>query len=115
MPMSIDVADHFESRPIISAWDTEILNREGALAAALIERWGLVMGTPDGEDSAGRQQLKLMPPADLVERACDTAAKTMEAFRARGWVTLAPTFDAAREMIEKRREEKRNGAPKGRD
>ena len=56
------------------------------MAIDLIDKWGMVAATSDGEDSAGRAKLRLLAPDEMVQRACDTAALAMEAFRARGWM-----------------------------
>jgi hypothetical protein len=114
MPISVDVSDRFEAvrSPQITVLDTELLSIEARMATALIEQWGLVIGTPDGEDSAGRQKFALMPIDEMVKRACDTAAAALATFRAWGWVTIVPTLDEARQVIAERRDrEKENGGP----
>ena len=45
------------------------VEQEAILAMSLIERWGMVAGQPDGEDSAGRSKLRLSTPEELVDRA----------------------------------------------
>jgi hypothetical protein len=54
---------------------TELLqfDVEGKIVIDLITRWGMVAAMPDGEDSAGRQKLRLMTPEELVERAVESA------------------------------------------
>ena len=54
---------------------TELLqfDVEGKIVIDLITRWGMVAAIPDGEDSSGRQKLRLMTPEELVERAVSTA------------------------------------------
>ena len=42
-------------------------------AIRIIERWALVAALPDGEDSAGRQKLRMPTPEELVGRAFDIA------------------------------------------
>ncbi len=70
--------------------DTEHPGMEARLALVLIERWGMVAGEPDGEDSTGRAKLKLSTPEQVIDRACSTAALALEAFRARGWMVDGP-------------------------
>lgn len=72
--------------------ELEIANFEARLASNLIERWGVVVGMPDGEDSAGRQQGRLMTVEELVDRSVQTAAQAIEAFRKQGWMHKLPTF-----------------------
>lgn len=62
------------------------LHWEARMACLLIERWGMIAGKSDGEDSAGRAKLDLMPPAEVVERACETAQLAVAEFERRGWV-----------------------------
>ena len=78
---------------------------EARLASALIERWGMIMAVPDGEDSAGRQKLTLMPVGALVKRACDSAQQAITAFRARGWMLELPTFKEAQEIASRKEDE----------
>ena len=65
---------------------------EAKMAFDFLGRWGLVMGTPDGEDSAGRQQLKLMTPDELVDRAFTIAHIAIDRARSTGLIHKAPTL-----------------------
>lgn len=60
------------------------------MAIALVERWGMVAGIPDGEDSAGRTKLRLQTPNELVARACETADVLWRECLGRGWVFEVP-------------------------
>ena len=60
------------------------------MAAALLEKWGMVACLPDGEDSAGRQKLRLMTPHELVERATDVAEIAFTAFNHFNWIEQVP-------------------------
>ena len=73
----------------------QMLNQEGAWMAHFIERWGLVASVPDGEDSAGRQKLRLPTPDELVTRAADIAAATWAECEKRGWLIELPAPDNA--------------------
>lgn len=66
-------------------------------AMSCLERWGVVASEPDGEDSAGRQKLRLLSVTDLVARACDTAEQAFKAFDQRGWLLAIPSYQ---EMVE---------------
>ena len=59
---------------------------EANFAAMMIERWGMVAATPDGEDSAGRQRLRLPTPEELVERAFECARIYMRVARNEGHI-----------------------------
>lgn len=74
-----------------------IMNTAANLAAEMVMKWGVVAAVPHGEDSSGRSQMQLMPPAQVVGRACETAERLMEEFRRLGWITdvPAPVVDAA--------------------
>lgn len=74
----------------ITIHDTEVLGAEARLAVTLIERWGLVTGKIDGEDSSGRAVLKECSPSEVVQKACETADLAMKSFRERGWLVVAP-------------------------
>ncbi len=60
------------------------------LAANIAERWALVAAMPDGEDSAGRQKLRLPATEELVARSCDLAAGLWQEFEKRGWIMDLP-------------------------
>ncbi len=66
---------------------------QAELAMTLIERWGMVAGDVDGEDSAGRQKIRLQTPDELIERACKTAEAAMAEFQQRGWMMAIPKPD----------------------
>lgn len=67
-------------------------------AEDMIQRWGMVAGIPYGEDSTGRQKLRMLEPDELVKRACDTAEKAYEAFKERGWLQEMPDVDTQLDM-----------------
>ena len=50
------------------------------LAINIIDRWALVAAYPDGEDSAGRQKLRLPTPEELVSRATAIAVEAYAVF-----------------------------------
>ncbi|MCV9940933.1 hypothetical protein OIU35_31670 [Boseaceae bacterium BT-24-1] len=71
----------------------KMVTQRAALAATLIEKWGMVACTGEGEDSAGRQRLRLLSPEEVVVRACDTADIAFTEFDARGWRVDLPGYD----------------------
>ncbi len=62
------------------------------LAQQFVDRWGMVAGIPDGEDSAGRQKLRLATPAELAARAVESANALFDAMDAAGWKIDVPSF-----------------------
>lgn len=66
--------------------ENEHLEGEAKAALSFIERWGLVMGIDDGEDSAGRFKIRLMTPDELVERAFAIAHIAFVTARSKGLV-----------------------------
>ena len=85
---------------------------EARFAMAILERWAMVQGQTDGEDSAGRSKLKLMPVDEAVRRACDISDGAYAAFRERGWMLDIPSLNELEEEIEARENKKENGGPK---
>lgn len=75
--------------------EVQVVNRlaptfEGHIALKLIENWGLVACTDDGEDSSGRKKNRLLPPVEVAERACDIAEALMQQWRLREWLLDVP-------------------------
>ena len=58
------------------------------MACDLMARWGLVAAVPDGENSDGSMRSRLMTPAEIVARACETAEMALAEFVARGWYEM---------------------------
>lgn len=79
-------------------------DQRGRFAMALIERWGLVMGEPDGEDSAGRSKLRLMDAKDVVDRAIETAKLAYEKMERDGMLVEMPSLEELRDMAREERD-----------
>lgn len=60
------------------------------LAADIATRFALVAAMPDGEDSAGRQKLRLPTAEELAARSCDIAAALFDQFDKRGMLLDLP-------------------------
>lgn len=69
-----------------------ILDQVASIAKEMAERWGMVAALPDGEDTSGRQKLRIMTPEELVERACTVAELLWLDFEKRGWTLDIPEF-----------------------
>ena len=67
------------------------------LAIECIGRWGMVVGTPDGEDSSGRMKMRHMTPDELVERACIVSEKAIKKFEEKNWLLDVPMPDLEEE------------------
>ena len=71
------------------------------LAAEFCLRWGMVAGVPDGEDSSGRQKLRLATPDELIDRAVTTVEKLYTVLDDRGHlVDTSETLNVLREAKE---------------
>ena len=68
-------------------------DNRAALAFAFIERWGMVAGVPDGEDSAGRAKVRLAAPREVVERAFECAGLAWERAEEAGWMLSMPSIE----------------------
>lgn len=73
--------------------DNDVFSSKAKIVVEMINRWGMVTGIPDGEDSAGRAKLKLMPPEILVSRAFVIADLMFDELEARDWSIVTATFD----------------------
>jgi hypothetical protein len=60
------------------------LTAVGRMSVVFVEKWGMVAATPDGEDSAGRMKLRLLTPAELTQRAVETAELVYAEVQKRG-------------------------------
>lgn len=76
--------------PRLIVHDTETAEYEAQAAFQLIERFGSVAAVPDGEDSSGRQRLRLQTPEELVERCFTIARLFMAEARRRNLVHILP-------------------------
>ena len=72
---------------------------------ALIERWGMVAAMSDGEDSAGRQRLRLATPEELVSRAADITNLAFDVMDSVGWTAKTPSVEELIAAEEKVRDE----------
>ena len=72
--------------------ESETPEQEAKLALLFLERWGMVMGEPDGEDSAGRSRVRLATPDELVDRAFAIAHLAMDKARSTGLIHQGPTL-----------------------
>ena len=79
--------------------DTEVLGVRAKVCMSLIDRWGLIAGKLDGEDSTGRAQYGLQTVDELVDRAIQTVDKAFAAFQEKDWLINAPTMEEMNTMF----------------
>jgi hypothetical protein len=60
------------------------------LASEIASRFALIAAIPEGEDSAGRQKLRLPTATELAARSCDIAAALWAEFEERDWLLDLP-------------------------
>lgn len=60
------------------------------IAEKILQHCALVAAQEAGEDSAGRQALKLLAPEEVANRACDIAEHFVKQSNERGWIRDAP-------------------------
>lgn len=98
------IETEYSGKKTVVAYETESLDNVGRLAIVLIEKWGLVAATPDGEDTAGRAKALLPSNSELVERALDIAALFYAEARTRGHVVTLPDLNEINEGLDKKGE-----------
>lgn len=81
------VSDRYDG---VKIHNCEIIGIDAQIAVGLTEKWGMVAAMPDGEDSSGRQQFRLMTEAELAERAVTAAQTLVTALRAAGMIHAIP-------------------------
>lgn len=75
-------------------WENELhatncgvnLSLRARFAMSLMDRHANVAADDGGEDSAGRQKLRLQKVAELVERSCEMADLMIGSMEERGWI-----------------------------
>lgn len=87
----------------------EAPTEEARFAMTIMERWAMVSSQEDGEDSAGRQKLKLLSEEDIVKRACNISSMAFDAFRRLDWLTPVPTLEELEADIQSRKKKRENG------
>ncbi len=80
------------------AYDKVVFDRRAEMAILMLEKWGMVTGFDNGEDSAGRAKIGLMPVDQLIERAFTIAEAAYAEIERRGWSMEipAPTIEKDR-------------------
>lgn len=66
------------------------LGGKAQLALELCKHFSTLVSEYNGEDSSGRQKLRMMTPAEVTLRACAIADILFDEFTERGWVVKIP-------------------------
>jgi hypothetical protein len=98
--------DYLKPKPLVTIHPREGLTVEADYAVRLAERFALIMAEDDGEDSAGRQKLRLATPEEVVERACNIAELMFTALRYRDWTLTIDDYKTIVERLAKQKEER---------
>lgn len=93
MPIEQKIELDYHDDPKTQLNDNDVFSNKANIIIEMINRWGMVSGIPDGEDSAGRAKIKLMPPEILVNRAFVIADLMFEELAARDWSIVTATLD----------------------
>lgn len=76
-----------------------MVDERAHFAMACIEKWALIAGEPDGEDSAGRTKTRRMTPVELVDHACSVTARAFAEFAQRGWSYTTPSYQQLADTV----------------
>jgi hypothetical protein len=93
--------------PMVTIHALEHPIAEARYAMQLAERFALIAADDDGEDSAGRQKLRLSTPEEVVDRACKIAHLMYVEIRDRNWMLPVEDYATVQKMLEVKRAEKK--------
>jgi len=91
--------------PTIAIHETNQPLLKARAAIEFIEKWGMVAGIEDGEDSSGRSKLRLATPKEVVERAIEITTLMFNAFDDLEWMHSLPTVEEAEKLIKLKKSE----------
>lgn len=94
----------YEDQPKVYSHNTRLLDDEARFALSLVDRWGMVAGIEDGEDSAGRAQMRLATPQELVDRATAVTELLFQRIEAEGWIHHLESIDGMIAIVAARHE-----------
>lgn len=106
--IQVRIVDHGYAGPkTIECMKTEALDEVGSLASQFVDRWGMVAGLPDGEDSSGRAKLRLATVQETVDRAFAMAEEIYSQARIRGRIIDIPNMNQINADYDQDRAEER--------
>lgn len=91
----VRVRKGYRDSPEITIEKTEVPGLVGILALEMVQKWGMVAGMPDGEDSSGRHKLRLSTPDELTDRAIITAELLQKKLQDGGHMLKLPVLLSA--------------------
>ena len=92
--------DYASPYPVVAGnHELKVPDLRAAFAMQCIERWAMVAGQPDGEDSAGRAKLRRLTANEVAAHACDCTEKAFAEFQNRGWLLEVPLLNALLDQI----------------
>lgn len=77
----------------VQIYETEVLEPEAKFAFALLEKWGPVCMTTDGEDSSGRSKARPLTPEETVNRAFEISQLAYNKARKNGFILMIPDME----------------------
>ena len=109
--IEVQVWDQKGSRPkVMPALQThnrQMLKSEGEFARAMIQT-GMIAGIVEKKGKGG-ETMRLLTPAEVVERACTLSALAYAEFRKRGWIVSLPSLAEMRQELADKEEDGRAG------
>ena len=106
--IEVNIDKSYKDDAEVSINDTDYLGVKARIVVELVSRWGIVAAIPDGEDSAGRQRLRMMTPGELVDRSMDIADKMFGELELRDWMIQLPSNEARDIAVQNIIEEQEN-------
>lgn len=93
--------EFYSSKPSVTLHETGHFTLQAKMAVSFVEKWGMVAGKDDGEDSAGRAKLTLMSEQEVVDRAVNMSNLLMEALEGQGLIVEIPSWDDMQSTLKK--------------
>jgi len=88
----------FVDKATLGLHSTEIPTMRAHFAMKLMEHLAISAAEADGEDTAGRQKLRLLTPVEVATRACNIAAAAYQQFEDRDWLLTAPPYEECKKL-----------------
>ena len=98
--------------PTMIVHHRQLPNQKAAFAMKLAEHLAIIACDNDGEDSAGRQKLRLLPPDEVAHRAVQIADSMWDQFATCGWIIDLPSWKDCMKMGREAEESEREARKK---
>lgn len=96
----IEIADAYERAPKMAIHAAASITQRAEYALKVLGHFALVSAREDGEDSAGRQKLATLTPAELATKAFDIADAAFNEIEARGQFIVLPTIEKRKQILD---------------